>query len=86
MLKNYLIDVPIHICFCYFHVHNYWILLSLAAMVTSKVGKRHALSGFEALKELFLQRLGSFLWFHESSIFLKYDAFDGAVLLKIGLL
>lgn len=25
-------------------------------MVTSKVGKRHALTGFEALKELFIQR------------------------------
>jgi hypothetical protein len=28
----------------------------VAGMVTSKVGKRHALTGFEALKELFISR------------------------------
>ncbi|CAL1383488.1 unnamed protein product [Linum trigynum] len=30
---------------------------ALVGMVASKVGKRHALSGFEALKELFVERL-----------------------------
>lgn len=27
-------------------------------MVTAKVGKRHALTGYEALRELFISRLG----------------------------
>ncbi|XP_057535656.1 protein SLOW WALKER 2 [Amaranthus tricolor] len=38
-------------------IANMRSLDALLAMVTSKVGKRHALSGFEALKELFLQSL-----------------------------
>lgn len=39
-----------------------FLFLSVTAMVTSKVGKRHALTGFEALKELFIQRSTSVLW------------------------
>lgn len=31
-------------------------LVFFAGMVTSKVGKRHALTGFEVLKELFVSR------------------------------
>ncbi|XP_021716576.1 CCAAT/enhancer-binding protein zeta-like isoform X1 [Chenopodium quinoa] len=38
-------------------IANMRALDALLAMVTSKVGKRHALSGFEALKELFIQSL-----------------------------
>lgn len=30
-------------------------------MVTSKVGKRHALTGFEALRDLFMLRYDTFL-------------------------
>ncbi|KAF8401148.1 hypothetical protein HHK36_014452 [Tetracentron sinense] len=37
-------------------IANVKSLDALLAMVTSKVGKRHALTGFEALKELFLSR------------------------------
>ncbi|KAF6166730.1 hypothetical protein GIB67_005606 [Kingdonia uniflora] len=38
-------------------VATLWSLDALLALVTSKVGKRHALTGFEALKELFLSSL-----------------------------
>ncbi|RZC77535.1 hypothetical protein C5167_001718 [Papaver somniferum] len=38
-------------------IANIRSLDALLAMVTSKVGKRHALTGFEALKELFLSSL-----------------------------
>ncbi|KMT04769.1 hypothetical protein BVRB_7g169480 [Beta vulgaris subsp. vulgaris] len=38
-------------------IANLRSLDALLAMVTSKVGKRHALTGFEALKELFIQSL-----------------------------
>lgn len=38
-------------------IANMRSLDALLAMVTSKVGKRHALTGFEALKELFTQSL-----------------------------
>ncbi|KAL5708356.1 hypothetical protein ACHQM5_019158 [Ranunculus cassubicifolius] len=38
-------------------IANVKSLDALLAMVTSKVGKRHALTGFEALKELFLSSL-----------------------------
>ncbi|PIA53742.1 hypothetical protein AQUCO_00900373v1 [Aquilegia coerulea] len=38
-------------------IANIKSLDALVAMVTSKVGKRHALTGFEALKELFLESL-----------------------------
>ncbi|KAK9132331.1 hypothetical protein Scep_011859 [Stephania cephalantha] len=38
-------------------IANLRSLDALLAMVTSKVGKRHALSGFESLKELFLSSL-----------------------------
>lgn len=34
-----------------------WIQLIITGMVTSKVGKRYAFTGFDALKELFLKRL-----------------------------
>ncbi|KAL2933089.1 CCAAT/enhancer-binding protein zeta [Bienertia sinuspersici] len=38
-------------------IANMRALDALLALVTSKVGKRHALTGFEALKELFIQSL-----------------------------
>ncbi|KNA04215.1 hypothetical protein SOVF_201750 isoform B, partial [Spinacia oleracea] len=38
-------------------IANMRALDALLGMVTSKVGKRHALTGFEALKELFIQSL-----------------------------
>jgi len=40
-------------------------------MVTSKVGKRYAFTGFDALKELFLMRLAS------SSVFVNFVVFAG---------
>lgn len=33
----------------------------VAGMVTSKVGKRHALTGFDTLKELFISRFSLLL-------------------------
>lgn len=43
-----------------FYETKFWIKWH-AGMVTSKVGKRHALSAFEALKELFILRSAPFL-------------------------
>ena len=46
-------------------------LALFAGMVMSKVGKRHALTGFEALKELFISRL-FFKIFCQITCFLEF--------------
>lgn len=52
---------------CALELSLWWSSLFILGMVTSKVGKRHALTGFEALQELFLAR-SAFTIVHPSGI------------------